>query len=148
MGHSVIECEKCGAPIMEGDSDWCCDSCGWYVDNHWGRPEKACWTKYNIDLDQRVINWAKYEDVQNPLSCIINSDLLRHQIAKNTDVYIKTNSSEWTPHKTTKVLTYGFNHYFTCVPEESSFVFSDFNKNKEEWFIKVKMSSLVSFWPA
>ena len=33
MGHSVIQCDNCGASIMEGRNDWHCDECGWYSGN-------------------------------------------------------------------------------------------------------------------
>lgn len=35
MGHSVVYCEDCGRPIMEGRNnglhEWNCDECGWGV---------------------------------------------------------------------------------------------------------------------
>ena len=32
MGHSIISCDNCSSPIMEGRNDWKCDDCGWYMD--------------------------------------------------------------------------------------------------------------------
>lgn len=53
MGHDIIRCDFCGNDVIEGSSDWECDSCGAICNKetfyHWKKKE-TFFSKISIQL--------------------------------------------------------------------------------------------------